>query len=174
MKKVVVIVFWMICILLNAQQDNLIFSVGKGDANVGERDFSNWDFRISAKNNSTILIIDYTYLENKDKIDTSDITDEVTDTKISDINFMVGKCLPFGSYSNLNISTGIGIVFVTDEYNKSYPRLPEEKSKDLSFPISSSINIRILKYFGLSVHAKKSFNDLENYFSYSISLDLIF
>ncbi|MFO7897401.1 MAG: hypothetical protein R6U84_10745 [Candidatus Cloacimonadales bacterium] len=174
MKKMLLISLLLATALLLSAQDRLIFSAGYGTADIGKNEHEIYDFRLVGKNPTTIIALNYSYLFYQEAAESDFISERVTDSFVNEVSLQLGRSFGFGNYSSLSLSTGIGLLFLKEEYNNSQPLLPEETSKDFSFPLVSSLYIGLLKNVGISLHAKKSYNDIAEYFSYSIALDLIF
>jgi hypothetical protein len=168
-----IIIIVLISLSLQAQ-DRLIFSGGYGAADVKNNEHKLYDFRVAGKNLSALIALNYSYLVYKQNIALGVVSDDVTDSYINDVNFQLGRVFSFGSYSSLTLSTGIGLIFLKQEFRQSEPAWPEVERKDFSFPLGSSLYLGLLKNLGISVHAKKSYNDIAEYFSYSIAVDIIF
>lgn len=171
--------FSIICLIISLSiclqaQDRLIFSGGYGSADIKGNEHQLYDFRVAGKNLTTLIAVNYSYLSYNQDVALGANSDDVTDSNINELSFQFGRAFGFGSYSNLTLSTGIGLIFLKEEFAQSQPALPELERKDFSFPIGSSLYIGLLKNFGISFHAKKSYNDIAEYFSYSIAVDIIF
>ena len=171
MKKISLIFLFSITIFLWAQ-DRFVLAGGYGSADANSFEHEIYTLRLAGKNHDTFIGIDYDLLIYEDDSIETEYSEKLTYSRIHEVSFLLGKSLPFGSYSSVNINTGLSFIRKLEKFKQS--NLPEKKRKDLGFPVDVTVDIGLLKNLGISFRAKKSYNDIASYFGYSAMLQLIF